>query len=299
MRRSKFFATVIIGIQLVPSIVLAQGAVAPAQDIGRPIHAPTQASPSPSPVDSPSNTPNSQPSVSPRPSASPSPAQFCDNLTSVTGKIGTNTTDQFDQLKTNFMGGPAKVKNDMASVSQSLAAARATADQKRATDFAALSSKATSPFQKQAIATFEASVTQAIMTERQTVDAADAAFGQGILSAMATRQADLQTAATAYRSAVEDALAAAKTSCAAGTSAETVRSTLQTSLQTARNNLQTASNNSGKLGPNLNTLEATRKAAVAQAEATAKASIASTLATLKAALGIAGDISNPSPSPVD
>jgi hypothetical protein len=297
MRRSRFFATLIIGIQLVPSIVLAQSSQALK---GGPIHAPvTQSSPSPSP--SATQSPTSTPASPLRPTPSPSPVQFCDNLSSITGKIGPETDSQFNQLKTNFIAGPAKVKSVMNGVSQSLTTARATADQKRIADFAQLSAKATTPAQKQAIATFEASVTTAITAERAAVDTADATFSQSILADMAARQSALQAAAATYRTAIQSALSAAQTSCSRGISPETVRATLQASLQAARTALQTASNTPSANQPSLSVLEVTRKAAVTQAGATAKMSITQALQTLKTALGISGTQASPSPlaSPVD
>ncbi|HUD11134.1 MAG TPA: hypothetical protein VMS08_01885 [Candidatus Saccharimonadia bacterium] len=298
MRRSRFFITLIIGFQLVPSLVLAQG-----DGISHPVSPEPIASQGPRPSESPRPTPQVQvrPSPSPRPSGSPIPGQFCVNLTSVTGKIGSNTNDQFQQLKNNFSGRSGKVQSDMATVGQSLASARAVADQKRAADFAQLSGKATTDDQKQAVATFETSVTAAITEQRAVVDAADSAFEKGVLADITARQTDLATAAAIYKAAVQAALTAAQASCSAGDNPVTVRATLQTSLQTARTNLQNASNGSGKLGPNLTNLETARKTAVQLAESTAKTQIAQALTILKAALGLPAASPSPSvqPLPVD
>jgi hypothetical protein len=292
MRRIRFFMTLIIGFQLVPSLVLAEGhPISPA-----PVRA---VSPGPRPTEQPLpiRTPQGTPDTPSHPQVTPNPEQFCTNLTSVTSMIGGNTNNQFQDLKTNFAGGASKVKQDLTGVGNSLASARAAADQKRDADFQELSAKATTDAQKAAIATFEASVTQAITTERTSVDTADMAFEQGVLAVISARQTALANAAANYKAAVASALSQAGSSCTAGVSPMTVRTTLQEALQAARSALQSVASKSQGLGPNVSNLAATRKAAVQKAQALAKTAIDAALATLKAALGVPAGSPTPSATP--
>jgi len=97
------------------------------------------------------------------------------------------------------------------------------------------------------------------------------------------------------------ALASAKSSCAAGTAPATVRTNLKAALDVARANLETARKSVEKVGPNLDTLKAARKAAVDKANADFKAAVQAALAKLKAALGVTASNSpeaSPSSSPV-
>lgn len=236
---------------------------------------------------------------SPNPSASPRVAagQICTKIGDITGKVSTDTNDRFTQLGNDFAARDANVNQKAADVSAKIAASRAQWDAKRLQDFAKLEAKATNAAQKQDILNFETAVKAAVATRRAAVDAADAAFKNGVLAAINARQTQLKTAATTYKNAVASALAAAKASCAVGTSPEAVRTNLQNALKTARANLETARAAVSKVGPNVDTLKATRKAAVLKADTDFKAAVQAALAALKTALGADKPSASASPSP--
>jgi hypothetical protein len=239
---------------------------------------------------------------SPRPSESPdvvppgkpAPAQFCSRFTDATGKLGTDTTNTFNQLSNSFAERGTKISADFKSIEDKINLSRTNADGQRATKFSELESKATTTSQKAAVTAFEQAITAAVAARRAATDAADAAFKAGLLSATSARQAQLKAAATAYKTAVATALANAKASCAAGTSPDVVRTNLKTALSNALATLNAARKNAPLVGPNLDALKATRKAAVDKANADFKAAVNAALATLKTALGVT---SSPSPSP--
>ncbi len=297
MRTSRFILSLCSGLLLLPQLVLAQSgniSVPTPHYTSGPVHIIT-----PEPIASPRPTPSPKfnlPTPSPLslPGGTPSPQKFCTMFTSVNSTIGDTTTNRYNQLKSDFSGQSGQIKASMAKLEQSLTGARNAADSKRKQDFDALTAKAATPAEQQAIAAFETTVNQAITTERAAVDAADQAFEQGLLSDLSTDQTDLSTAAANYKAAVSAALSAAQASCAAGTDPATVRQTLQTALQTARTNFENALKTAVTSSPDISTLKATRQAAVNAANTAFKATVQQALATLKAALGTS---SSPTPTP--
>jgi hypothetical protein len=225
------------------------------------------------------------------------PVAFCSKFTDATGQVSGDTTSRFNELQANFAKRGDKINTEFKGLSQKITDNRGDWDKKRADNFAKLEAKATTTEQKAAVTTFEAAIKDAVTKRRAAVDAADTTFHNGLLSAVTARQAQLKSAAATYQAAVAAALAAAKASCAAGTSPDTVRKNLQTALQAAHAKLETARASADKVGPNLDTLKAARKAAVEKANADYKAAIQSALATFKAALKAAHPSSSPEPSP--
>ena len=218
------------------------------------------------------------------PSATVDTGAFCTtNLTPVTSKITSATTTAYEKLETDENQRITNIDSDAANVQTKIATSRAGWDTKRQTAYSTLSSKATAAEQPAVIA-FENSVNDAVTTRRAAVDAADNAFKQSLLNAVNTRQTQIKTAATTYDNAVQNALTHAAASCIAGTKPATVRLTLQASLKTARTNLASARTASDKVGGNLDSLKATRRAAVAAADATFKTTTDAARATLKATL---------------
>jgi|GEM_PF-6482061 len=293
MRHSRFVMALCSSLLLVPQLVLAEGGATPRyspQPVLPVSSTPTPAAKAPGRYINPINTPLPLKV----PVASPLPAEFCTNLTAVNSTIGDTTATRFSQLTSSYSQEASQIKTNLSDLNQKLAGARAAADSKRKQDFTGLSAKATTPAQQQAIATFEATVNQAINTERAAIDAANQTYEQGLQSALSGRKATITAAATTYKTAVANALAAAKASCESGAAPSTVRTTLQSALQAARAAFNTAIQNAQSSSPDLSTLQQARQAAVTAADTAFKATVQQALATLKAALGVTA---GPTPSP--
>ncbi|MDB5178708.1 MAG: hypothetical protein JWN01_651 [Patescibacteria group bacterium] len=274
MRHSKFLLAFTAGLMLVPSLALAEQ------------NHDNKASRTPEPTHTP-RIETEQHRQSPTPKPKVEPAAFCGRFADATGKVGSDTTDRFNELETKFGQRAGKVNDDFAGVAGKMSANRKTADQKLTEDFAKLDAKATTTGQKAAADAFKTAVGQAVAARRAAVDAANNTFHQGVLASVSARQAQLKAAAATYRTAVAAALAQAKASCTAGTDPAAVRATLQASLKTAHTNLENARKAADKVGPNLDTLKAARKTAVEKANTDFKAAIKKALDDLRAVLHVA------------
>jgi hypothetical protein len=284
MRASKILLTFTLGAMLMPSLALAEHGQ---DDTTARI---ATRSPEPSRSASPTRSPEvKHPKVE--------STAFCTKFTDATGQVSDDTTSRFNDLQSKFAQRGQKVDSDFKAVNDKLTTTRGDWDKKQTDSFAKLEAKATTDDQKAAVTAFEAAVKAAVTKRRAAVDAANTTFKTGVQAAVSGRQAQFKTAAATYKQAVAAALAAAKASCAAGVSPDTVRKNLQSALKTAKTNLETARKNAEKVGPNLDTLKAARKAAVDKANADYKVAIKAALATLKTALGAASPSSSPSPSP--
>jgi hypothetical protein len=244
-----------------------------------------------------SNEPEHSPEVHALPSSTPhvEAGQFCIQFSEATRSVSGDTTDHFTKLQDNFNQRADKVKSGFNAATTKIAGERKHNDDQLSANFGKLDAKAATDTQKAAVATFKASVTQAVTTRRTAVDAANKAFQQGVQASVTGRQAQLKTAAATYKTAVSAALANAKSSCAAGVAPATVRTNLQTALAKARTNLENARKNAEKVGSSLDALKATRKAAVEKANADFKTAMKGALDQLKATLGVKA--SSPEPSP--
>ncbi len=220
------------------------------------------------------------PSVSPRVES----AHFCGRFTEATADLSTGTTSRFKQLQDNVVQHDTKLKDDFASLKTKQTSGRQTADHNLQDRLAKLDAQATTTAQKTAIADFKTAILAAVTTRRAAFDTAGTTFHTGLAAVLSARQTALKTAATTYRAAVASALAAAKASCLAGTSPATVRTTLRAALKTAQTNLQTTRASMDKLGPDVRTLTAAHRAAIAKANADFKTTVQTALAKLKAAL---------------
>lgn len=244
-----------------------------------------------------------EPTSTPKPTvtATPEPEQvettaLCTKIGVIAGRLGEDTNTHFQKLSDGFSNRGDKISHHFNEVNQKLADKRYGADAAREQRFASLVQKAQNDGQKQAILTFQSEVKAAVTTHRSAISDANAAFKQGVIDAVTQRQSQLKAAAAAYRTAVTAALAQAKASCVAGTAPSTVRNRLAAALNTAKANLDTARKNAEKVKPGLDSLKATRKAAIEQANASFKAAIQSALTKLKAVLAASQPSATPKPS---
>lgn len=149
--------------------------------------------------------------------------------------------------------------------------------------YAKLLGKATTDAQKQAVTTYQNTMTAAIKTRQAAVDAAIAAFRAGVDAALAANKKAVDAAVKKFAAAVTAAESKAKADCAAGTDPKTVKEQLKTSIEAARTQLEADRKAIAPLQDQINTLAKTRKTAVDKAFADFKKTADAAKAALKAA----------------
>ncbi len=163
---------------------------------------------------------------------------------------------------------------------------RAKADAHRAELIAKLKEKFTSDAQKQAIIAFQQAVDAAVKAKRAAMDAAQDAFRKGLDQLLTGRQTAIDAALKAFSDAILAAEAKAKADCAkTGADPVAIRAAFRTSVEAARDQLKTALSNVEKVGPSLQALLDTRKAAFDKAKDDFHAALDKAKVALQAVLG--------------
>ncbi len=148
---------------------------------------------------------------------------------------------------------------------ETLGEVRERHDDNRDSRYDRLEAKATTDAQKQAVATFRASMETAIAARRTAVDAARTAYWNGVNQLVSSRQAALNQLVETYTSALETALNTAKTECAGGTEPATAREHFGAALRTANAAFAEGRKTLERFGPQVRTLAETRNTAIKKA----------------------------------
>ena len=257
--------------------------------------------------DNPTSSPTvheAEASESPEPSESPKSGRFefkgdsrnfCSRFNTSSGKLTADFDNRVNKLNGDQDSDSKKRDEAEQTATTKITDLRTKADDLRGQHFTKLEDDATTADQTQAVKDFEAAVQAAVTARRAAVDKARADFKTGVAAAVAGRQAQIKQALATFHSAVAAALAQAQTSCAAGTSPQTVMQTLKTQLEAARTALKAALQSASKVGSQVKQLAATRNAAIQAANAAFKQAVQDAAAKLKASLG-QNDQESPSPS---
>ncbi len=139
--------------------------------------------------------------------------------------------------------------------------------------FAKLREGAETDEQKEAVEEFVEAIQNAIVTRRAAVDAAAAAYYDGVLALRESRKTDVLAVTGTFNAAVSAAFDAARSDCDNGVAPETVRTTLRESLASARDAFVSDLKAVEKPRDVLEPLRTTRRDAIRQANADFKAEI--------------------------
>jgi|GEM_PF-1023445 len=188
------------------------------------------------------------------------------------GQVAENKQDRINQFKKNRQERDQKMKQ--------------VRDQAASTTDAVmqqLMERAQTEAQKQAVTTFQQQVRTAAAVRKAAVDAAMNDFRQGLDNEAASREQAAQQAASQYRTAVQAAIAKAKSDCSAGTDPEQVRSAYMAALKNAQQTLQQARQGLDNRGETIRQLTQTRNQAVRKAAEDFKTAMEQARAQLKLA----------------
>jgi hypothetical protein len=220
-------------------------------------------------------------------------SNFCTNLPTFSTNLNTKLTTAENNLTTKQQSIVTEAQTRETTRATALAATRAAADQNRAAIYVKLNTQATTSTEKDAVATFQTTIEADVAARRALVDTAISTYWSGVMSVLSTRQAAVQTAEQNYATAMQAALSAATTSCAASTTPATVRTTFAAAVKAATTQFATDRKAIDKSGPQIKALGQARNTSVASAFATFDAQAKAAGVTLKAAFTV-----TVSPTPV-
>ena len=218
-----------------------------------------------------------------RTTPTPTTTTFCANFDTQTTKLQTKAAEKEIELGKTREERSGKLAKSRESRDNKLEEAREKGSTARTEQYAKLLGKATTDAQKQAVATYQATITAAIATRQAAVNAAIASFQSGVDGLLAKRKTDTDSALKKFKDAVYAAEAKAKADCAAGVDEKTIRQTLRTAVAAVRTQLQADRKVLTPMSTEIATLTKTRRAAVDKAFADFKATAETAKTTLKAA----------------
>ncbi|MES2023505.1 MAG: hypothetical protein V4439_02375 [Patescibacteria group bacterium] len=205
---------------------------------------------------------------------------FCDNLSMLETRL-TKTEDQNAKINSRKDEALSRIKDNWTNNDSKLDDRRAQADAKRASKMAKMGNKVN--VNAVVLNTFQTTVDALIKTRKDAVDAAVKAFRDGATVSMNDRKTALLAITTAHKTAITDALAKAKTDCAGGVDAKTVKTNFDLAKKTADQKMKTdrTTLNATKSNDTQKALMETRKQAIKTAQDAFKTGLEQAKATLK------------------
>ena len=146
-----------------------------------------------------------------------------------------------------------------------------------------LESRATTSVQKQAVATFEASVKAAISVRQAEIDKAITDFRVGVASSSSAYQVSIDAAIAEFKNEVNVAFAKAKTDCASGKDVAVIQAELKAALKASKDDMK-LDVKAVAVSPRLEALREVRKNAIEKALVKFKSAFTAAKVTLEAAL---------------
>lgn len=207
-------------------------------------------------------------------------AELCSRFANLGDSSRSTLQTKSTELKSDFAKRLADITSRQTAVDQKVTSTRANA----AAEFDAKIEKlrtaaGTDQAKLTAIDTYVTNMKEAAKTRNAAVDAARTAYRTALSADITAHQQAISAAVAAYQAAVASAVATAKANCGDGTAAVT----LKAAVKTARETLQSA-RKSDKVTSNVKALAATRESAIKAANEAFRASAKTNAQTLAAAL---------------
>ena len=209
-------------------------------------------------------------------------AGFCNNLDKFLNNANDKASARQLAKDEKFAQRQSAIDAKRAENDKKLADLRAQALLRQNEKIDNISQKATTPEQQAALAEFKAGVSNAVSIRQAAMDAARNTYRSGVDKIIADRKTAINNAMSALNSSVEAAVAKAKSDCASGVDAVTVRTALQSAIKSARENFRTTVQSIGSIGDQIKTLVQARQDSYAKIKEEFKNTLESLKATLKA-----------------
>jgi len=219
----------------------------------------------------------------PRPSVSS--VQTCSKLGLVTGNLNSDINKRLEKINQERKDSDTKLTGQRQEADTKLAQTRKEADSRKAEHYAKLEALATTDEQKQAVKTFEDTVSGALAIRRAAHDTNRTAFRAGVDAAIQARRSAIDLAVNTLKSDYQVAVVKAQATCAAGTAYKQAADQLKIDLTTARDKFKASKAVVSSIGDQVKALEATRKDANKVADDAFKATFDTALKQLLSAFG--------------
>lgn len=213
----------------------------------------------------------------------PAKTAFCSRIDQIIAPIEQRMADREAKLEAKRQEIDVNLAKRKADRMARLSDYRNTRDDNREAQYAKLEAKATTDAQKQAVASFKATVEAAVVTRKAAVDSAISALGQSVDQSIDARRAAVTTVTNEFKNAKSAAIEKAKADCAAGVAPQTIRETFRASMKVAQDKFKSDYQAIEKLKGSFESVRAIRKQAVEKAIADFKTTMEKARADLKAA----------------
>lgn len=211
-------------------------------------------------------------------------SNFCTRLTNAAQKNEERIADQLGKLDKNRGEREDKTNRRRAEIAAKTAENRSKIDENRAGRYTKMLGKTATDLQKQALATFKATLEQAVAARRTAFDGAQATFKSAMDKVLGDRKTQIDAALSVYKVALKTAQDKAVADCAANVDLKTVKTNLETAIKTAKAQLQASRQTATKVSDKVTALIAARKFTTNQAVSAFKTTMDTAIAVLKAAL---------------
>lgn len=208
---------------------------------------------------------------------------FCRQLPALRVKLDTRITLAEAKLSTQRGNVETKLRDSWSTNDQKKGDARVASDANKDSHFASIMSKATTPSQKDAVATFKNTITTAVATRRVSVDAAITDYRTEVRALYDNHKQALDSVVSTLKTDIGVAFSTAETDCISGKSAETIHSTFKNSVTAAENAFKLKRTSMSLISDSVKTLVATRNQKIADAKTVFESTIEQAKTTLKAA----------------
>lgn len=211
--------------------------------------------------------------------------RFCTNLDTYLATSEKKMAEREVKQDSSIAKRQAQLATNRAEKDKKVADARAQILLKQDEKLNSALAKATSTEQKLAITEFRNAVKSAIEVRQKAIDDARNVYRGAVDKIVTDRKANTNNALTAMKSAIETAVAKAKTDCSNGLDVNTVKSDLKQSVQNARNVFKNSIQNLGKINDSIKSVATTKQASFDKAHTDFKTALETAKTNLKAKLG--------------
>jgi hypothetical protein len=210
---------------------------------------------------------------------------FCSALVARVSNIEQKVSDQIGKLRQAEDNRGSKFSDEWNKFINKRETVRSEEDAKIESRIAKLDSTATTDAQKQAVAAFRSAIKAALSAKRSAIDAALKSFHDGVAALLTARRDAIEGAFKARLDAFNAAVEKAKTDCASGVSAKTVRTEFISALKSAQTQFVSARKANDDFNTKMKQLTAAKKTALDKAMSDFRTAVTQARDELKAALG--------------
>lgn len=208
---------------------------------------------------------------------------FCKNIDSFITKTDNKLGQKDSMYESKKADQAEKVAQNQADHDGKLEKNRGVWSAKRDIEYSKLSKKAKTDAEKQAVATFQTAMTNAIKARQDAIDSAIDTYRTGLNKIIATRKTVVDTALATLKTETDAVLAKAKADCGSSVDSKIVKTQTMAGLKTAQDKFKASLKDTAQMKADLKILSDSKKTAFDKAMADFKTATDAARKALKAA----------------